>query len=883
MGKRSHRRPTSKEYPGCMGGFIRMFDFRNGRSTRKLISDRRRGNGRHVNGPGHSKSRVNLLTNSDRKHTDKDVTIQNSSDGNETRMAASIPKQTSVKALIDDEMSNVHFSKKQTPRTAFEHKIAEVESRDHKQTSKSCKVTCDLHLHDSGSYATMETHQSYHPNLTERTTLIEEEKHQNYKHRTGSFHMWRSSGHMNMEQVQKLADEDKLNEAMEMFLNQKFMDAKKFVKDGATHQNREFMDALEVLNSNKELFLKLLQDPNSLLVKHIQDLRTAQLDKESKEETMRSTQSEKPISHKQLQRQSVHNLFRRKEKIEDGSKNLKKGNDSSYASNRIVVLKPSLERAQNSTTMSPSSSPRSHYILKKEVENERATNQFSIREITRKLKNVIGESRKERNWLSMDGILHRTPYGHQHSRAANKMTAGKTRPSIENETTLHKSDNYINSETRCGYPQQRESRASEGRKHLAELQGTGDMHGDLMTLRVTRSFSRILSLPEQNMLSPRFSPGRDKEPTSLTPQMRSLSPHEGNRFGSEKRWHLKKEISAGSSSPLMQKSESSCGNSNSQASESLQAPNPNSEPMMEDSTVNNIHKNIGSGTKDGDRAVANIKHNIDVADYAGEEESFEHLRMDSSEKRPSQTSTLGSFTGSPLLIHKIIAPSISEKPERPSPVSVLEPVFTDGIVSPVSPPQAELALEPQPIHLEEQKKFALQLTTLEPEISPRTCTKGKEDEFEYVKTVMEASGFGYGEFIGRWHSSDQPLPPSLFDEIEASSAHLSNNRKLLFDCINEVLVEVYDQFFSCSPWISFVKTNIRPAPVGKHVIEEVWQGIDWNLLPQSPRALEQIMGKDMAKAGAWMDLPFDVECVGIEMGEEILEKIMEETILELWD
>lgn len=161
--------------------------------------------------------------------------------------------------------------------------------------------------------------------------------------------------------------------------------------------------------------------------------------------------------------------------------------------------------------------------------------------------------------------------------------------------------------------------------------------------------------------------------------------------------------------------------------------------------------------------------------------------------------------------------------------------------------------------------------------------EGKEEEFEYVRNVMEASGFNYSEFFGRWRSSEQPLSPSLFDQVEVSSAHLSSDRKLLFDCINEVLVEIYERFFSCSPWISFVKTNIWPIPVRKHVIQEVWQGIHWHLLPQFPRTLDQVIGKDMAKAGSWMDLRFDVEAVSSEMGEGILEKIMEEMILELWD
>lgn len=45
MAKRSHRRSVryEKDHSGCMWGLISIFDFRNGRSSRKLLSDRRHG------------------------------------------------------------------------------------------------------------------------------------------------------------------------------------------------------------------------------------------------------------------------------------------------------------------------------------------------------------------------------------------------------------------------------------------------------------------------------------------------------------------------------------------------------------------------------------------------------------------------------------------------------------------------------------------------------------------------------------------------------------------------------------------------------------------------------------------------------------------------
>ncbi|KAI4370083.1 hypothetical protein MLD38_018466 [Melastoma candidum] len=53
-------------------------------------------------------------------------------------------------------------------------------------------------------------------------------------------------------------------ESAEAVVNQKFIDRE---------NSKQFMEALSILNSNKTLFVKLLEDPNSFLAKHIRELR----------------------------------------------------------------------------------------------------------------------------------------------------------------------------------------------------------------------------------------------------------------------------------------------------------------------------------------------------------------------------------------------------------------------------------------------------------------------------------------------------------------------------------------------------------------------------------------------------------------------------------
>lgn len=64
----------------------------------------------------------------------------------------------------------------------------------------------------------------------------------------------------------------KLSEAEMVFIRQKFMEAKHLSTDERFQDSKEFQDALEVLDSNKDLLLKFLQQPDSLFTKHLHDL-----------------------------------------------------------------------------------------------------------------------------------------------------------------------------------------------------------------------------------------------------------------------------------------------------------------------------------------------------------------------------------------------------------------------------------------------------------------------------------------------------------------------------------------------------------------------------------------------------------------------------------
>jgi hypothetical protein len=164
----------------------------------------------------------------------------------------------------------------------------------------------------------------------------------------------------------------------------------------------------------------------------------------------------------------------------------------------------------------------------------------------------------------------------------------------------------------------------------------------------------------------------------------------------------------------------------------------------------------------------------------------------------------------------------------------------------------------------------------------KCCFEQNELIHEYINAVIHAAGLTQDQLLMKCLSSNKILDPLLFDQVEFFSNMLCHEQKLLFDCINEVLMEVCWHYFGVSPLVSFVNSSIRPTPNMKKIILKVWEGVCWHVLPlPPPHTLEQIVTKDMARNGTWMDLRLDAEIVSFEMGDTILAELMEDTILSL--
>ncbi|XP_077216839.1 uncharacterized protein LOC143851334 [Tasmannia lanceolata] len=201
--------------------------------------------------------------------------------------------------------------------------------------------------------------------------------------------------------VQKENVRSKPSEAKMNFIRQNFLHAKRLSTDENLRQSKEFHDALEVLDSNKDLLLELLQEPDSFFTTHLHDLHSVPIPPQSSHITVLKsskvipkngdicwkpdTQTEGRVQMNKdamnsRQKHENDNISRNKHSVVHSRKSVKTRfdveSDACFLPTRIVVLKPSIGKAQNmdSDVSSNNSSESSHSVHRKRREFRRLGN-----------------------------------------------------------------------------------------------------------------------------------------------------------------------------------------------------------------------------------------------------------------------------------------------------------------------------------------------------------------------------------------------------------------------------------------------------------------------------------------------------------------------------
>ncbi|CAN8297807.1 unnamed protein product [Cochlearia groenlandica] len=178
-------------------------------------------------------------------------------------------------------------------------------------------------------------------------------------------------------------------------------------------------------------------------------------------------------------------------------------------------------------------------------------------------------------------------------------------------------------------------------------------------------------------------------------------------------------------------------------------------------------------------------------------------------------------------------------------------------------------------------------------------------KFNYVRDILEISGFSAPESLSMWQLEYQPLDPLVYEEVTTTTTttaaaaagcmiqdpECSTNQEeggncnhlLLFDLINEVLIEIYERSYHYCPKPLSSQCRIHPMPVGYSVLKEVWVRISSYLRykPQDEQSFDKIMKRDLWREDGWMELQFESECVGIEVEDLIFDDLLQEMLVSL--
>ncbi|KAL3653146.1 hypothetical protein CASFOL_002827 [Castilleja foliolosa] len=165
-------------------------------------------------------------------------------------------------------------------------------------------------------------------------------------------------------------------------------------------------------------------------------------------------------------------------------------------------------------------------------------------------------------------------------------------------------------------------------------------------------------------------------------------------------------------------------------------------------------------------------------------------------------------------------------------------------------------------------------------------------DLHYARHLLDRSGIAVDPYGITWHASDQPLGPQLFEELEACWPHepdLLNawpdfcgcwHHQMVFDLVNEVLVELYDLSLPYYPKALSSSCHVRPFPGGAHIVDNVCTTIGALLSMEldEKQSLDAIVGRDLARDQFWMNLQLEMESVALYFEDVIFNELLEEVI-----
>ncbi|KAG9447711.1 hypothetical protein H6P81_013839 [Aristolochia fimbriata] len=740
---------SEKPFPGCMGRMVNLFDLNAGMSGNKLLTEKA-----HRDGSPHSRGRLDSTKVSGfiGDHVeDKIVAYELKRSPNKKSNG------TPMKMLIAQEMSKEPGSRRKPPSVVA--RLMGLDALPAQQPifiAEGCPPEGYLEI-DSAMPGQVLRHQQEQNGFQEKQIHHEIYPSQAYSQGSPEYkdvyevwHQSSKSGHTKDQVRFKGRCNEDTSEKKMALVRQKFIEAKRLATDEKLRQSKEFQDALEVLSSNRDLFLKFLQEPNSLLSKNLYELQSIPPHPETKRITVLKpskaveTQSGKP--KKKQQQGPEADGFNGTKPFWSTTNGHHRVDHPSNQPTRIVVLKPSPGKGHDikAVTSSPTSSPKllqCRDIQEFEMDGIKGSRDIA-KEITRQMRENLSSNRRDD--LLLSSALSNGYVGDESS--FNKSDCeyaeeGNLSDSESLTPTSRHSWDYVNrysafsssSFSRASYsPDSSVSR--EAKKRLSErwalMASNGSGQEPRQVSRSSSTLGEMLALPETKKTVksgerdedslPNISCSRScggEQELGLTSSCLSSNGSKDEHLEDSPK-NLSRSKSVPVSSTAYEKVELNIGTSDSSSKSvvSKEVPKPkggksslkvkvsslffsrNKKQSKEKPCSSSLAGNGGSQSK--------ISNTVESSEKV--ESQVENRTADISDcvtgggqvldqgKSPCKSSDLASFQGIVPLARSEAPEHSSENQDQPSPISVLEVPFEDEITSPES--SRKIALEPSLHH-----------------------------------------------------------------------------------------------------------------------------------------------------------------------------------------
>ncbi|KAL6848185.1 hypothetical protein ACP4OV_022313 [Aristida adscensionis] len=237
---------------------------------------------------------------------------------------------------------------------------------------------------------------------------------------------------------------------------------------------------------------------------------------------------------------------------------------------------------------------------------------------------------------------------------------------------------------------------------------------------------------------------------------------------------------------------------------------------------------------------------------------------------------------------------LSCEQETESPMSVLDVTFSDDPTSLVKhTPLDDTPLKPRILHLGDANISTGVDVVKESDFDDLNSLQvdpAHEAEFNYVRDIFKKSSFSNETLFDEWYSQNiAALQEEDCQHYEAAAAafdftDMSADQLLLFDLTNEALLEIYKKYSVCKK-LSWSPSFDRPKPVGHLILKELWSKMSCRLdeQPQSPIEVDTILSSDLVKSDRWINFQRDADHLGNKLADFVFEKLVTELILQLAD